>query len=118
MGISGNADVCFVWIDANALCNFLLENSSKMGAKKDPKAGSKAPAKAPKKKEGGGGGKAKKKNPRQIEQLGLVRQAYLRQTVERSSNLQTYHTFDCERKIKGPWILGPQGFARTCPERS
>ena len=36
------------------------------------------------------------KNPRQIEQLGLVRQAYLRQTVERSSNLQTYHTFDCE----------------------
>merc|ERR1711994_709817 len=34
---------------------------SKMGAKKDPKAGSKAPAKNPKKKEGGGGGKAKKK---------------------------------------------------------
>merc|ERR1712083_550092 len=34
---------------------------SKMGAKKDPKAGSKAPAKAPKKKEGGGGGKAKNK---------------------------------------------------------
>merc|ERR1711982_203761 len=33
----------------------------KMGAKKDPKATSKAPAKAPKKKEGGGGGKAKKK---------------------------------------------------------
>ena len=32
-----------------------------MGAKKDPKAGAKAPAKAPKKKEGGGGGKAKKK---------------------------------------------------------
>jgi len=31
-----------------------------MGAKKDPKAGAKAPAKAPKKKEGGGG-KAKKK---------------------------------------------------------
>ena len=57
------------------------------------------------------------KNPRQIEQLGLVRQAYLRQTVERSSNLQTYHTFDCEWKIKGPWILGSQGFARTCPER-
>ena len=57
------------------------------------------------------------KNPRQIEQLGLVRQAYLRQTVERSSNLQTYHTFDCEWKIKGPWIPGSQGFARTCPER-
>merc|ERR1711976_1154625 len=37
---------------------FLL---AKMGAKKDPKAGSKAPAKAPKKEEGGGGGKAKKK---------------------------------------------------------
>ena len=36
--------------------NFVLK-----GAKKDPKAGSKAPAKAPKKKEGGGGGKAKKK---------------------------------------------------------
>merc|ERR1712099_72467 len=33
----------------------------KMGAKKDPKAGAKAPAKNPKKKEGGGGGKAKKK---------------------------------------------------------
>merc|ERR1712115_174480 len=33
----------------------------KMGAKKDPKAGAKAPAKTPKKKEGGGGGKAKKK---------------------------------------------------------
>merc|ERR1719381_283798 len=32
-----------------------------MGAKKDPKAGAKAPAKTPKKKEGGGGGKAKKK---------------------------------------------------------
>ena len=32
-----------------------------MGAKKDPKAGSKTPAKNPKKKEGGGGGKAKKK---------------------------------------------------------
>merc|ERR1712027_186266 len=32
-----------------------------MGAKKDTKATSKAPAKAPKKKEGGGGGKAKKK---------------------------------------------------------
>ena len=31
-----------------------------MGAKKDPKAGAKAPAKTPKKKEGGGG-KAKKK---------------------------------------------------------
>merc|ERR1712066_953361 len=31
------------------------------GAKKDTKATSKAPAKAPKKKEGGGGGKAKKK---------------------------------------------------------
>merc|ERR1712083_1196446 len=31
-----------------------------MGAKKDPKAGAKAPAKNPKKKEGGGGGKAKK----------------------------------------------------------
>merc|ERR1712088_1037479 len=31
------------------------------GAKKDPKAGAKAPAKNPKKKEGGGGGKAKKK---------------------------------------------------------
>merc|ERR1711862_898842 len=37
---------------------FLL---AKMGAKKDPKAGSKAPAKAPKKKTEGGGGKAKKK---------------------------------------------------------
>merc|ERR1712061_662134 len=50
------------------------------------------------------------KNPRQIEQLGLVRQAYLRQTVERSSNLQTYHTFDCERKIRSvdPWL------ARLC----
>ena len=33
----------------------------KMGAKKDPKASSKTPAKNPKKKEGGGGGKAKKK---------------------------------------------------------
>merc|ERR1712156_1133552 len=33
----------------------------KMGAKKDTKATSKAPAKNPKKKEGGGGGKAKKK---------------------------------------------------------
>merc|ERR1719412_240743 len=32
-----------------------------MGAKKDPKAGSKAPAKAPKKKKAGSGGKAKKK---------------------------------------------------------
>merc|ERR1712190_560509 len=32
-----------------------------MGAKKDTKATSKAPAKAPKKKEGSGGGKAKKK---------------------------------------------------------
>merc|ERR1739842_247953 len=32
-----------------------------MGAKKDPKAGSKTPANNPKKKEGGGGGKAKKK---------------------------------------------------------
>ena len=32
-----------------------------MGAKKDPKATSKTPAKNPKKKEGGGGGKAKKK---------------------------------------------------------
>merc|ERR1719167_1617458 len=32
-----------------------------MGAKKDTKATSKAPAKNPKKKEGGGGGKAKKK---------------------------------------------------------
>merc|ERR1711997_1276768 len=34
---------------------------SKMGAKKDTKTASKAPAKAPKKKEGSGGGKAKKK---------------------------------------------------------
>merc|ERR1712048_1361765 len=32
-----------------------------VGAKKDPKATSKTPAKNPKKKEGGGGGKAKKK---------------------------------------------------------
>merc|ERR1739845_86426 len=40
----------------------LLENSSpKWEQRKIPKAGSKAPAKAPKKKEGGGGGKAKKK---------------------------------------------------------
>merc|ERR1712154_288329 len=35
--------------------------SSAMGAKKDAKSTSKAPAKNPKKKEGGGGGKAKKK---------------------------------------------------------
>merc|ERR1711963_60037 len=41
--------------------SFRSQFSTKMGAKKDPKAGSKAPAKAPKKKEGGGGGKAKKK---------------------------------------------------------
>merc|ERR1711981_980311 len=34
---------------------------SKMGAKKDTKTASKAPVKAPKKKEGSGGGKAKKK---------------------------------------------------------
>merc|ERR1712062_948293 len=40
---------------------FLQYISKAMGAKKDPKAGAKAPAKAPKKKEGGGGGKAKKK---------------------------------------------------------
>merc|ERR1712115_290218 len=41
---------------------FFLQNIPKaMGAKKDPKAGAKAPAKNPKKKEGGGGGKAKKK---------------------------------------------------------
>merc|ERR1712062_864172 len=39
----------------------LSQRLRKMGAKKDPKAGAKAPAKAPKKKEGGGGGKAKKK---------------------------------------------------------
>ena len=38
-----------------------FDNNYFQGAKKDPKAGSKAPAKAPKKKEGGGGGKAKKK---------------------------------------------------------
>merc|ERR1711915_662759 len=37
------------------------KTSSDMGAKKDTKATSKAPAKAPKKKEGGSGGKAKKK---------------------------------------------------------
>merc|ERR1712001_709025 len=37
------------------------KSAPKMGAKKDPKAGSKTPAKTPKKKEGGGGGKAKKK---------------------------------------------------------
>merc|ERR1712088_1248712 len=37
------------------------QNSAEMGAKKDTKATSKAPAKNPKKKEGGGGGKAKKK---------------------------------------------------------
>merc|ERR1712002_1316985 len=40
---------------------FLKQIPSEMGAKKDTKATSKAPAKAPKKKEGGGGGKAKKK---------------------------------------------------------
>merc|ERR1712215_238309 len=40
---------------------FLLQIPIAMGAKKDPKAGAKAPAKNPKKKEGGGGGKAKKK---------------------------------------------------------
>merc|ERR1712029_1263800 len=40
---------------------FFSQRLRKMGAKKDPKAGAKAPAKAPKKKEGGGGGKAKKK---------------------------------------------------------
>merc|ERR1711930_11532 len=38
-----------------------LQNSAEMGAKKDAKGTSKAPAKAPKKKEGSGGGKAKKK---------------------------------------------------------
>merc|ERR1711983_301211 len=36
-------------------------STREMGAKKDPKASSKTPAKNPKKKEGGGGGKAKKK---------------------------------------------------------
>merc|ERR1711970_138906 len=41
--------------------SFLKQIPSEMGAKKDAKATSKAPAKAPKKKEGGGGGKAKKK---------------------------------------------------------
>merc|ERR1712174_156443 len=41
--------------------SFLKQIPSEMGAKKDTKATSKAPAKAPKKKEGGGGGKAKKK---------------------------------------------------------
>merc|ERR1711942_171907 len=40
---------------------FLHKIPRAMGAKKDPKAGAKAPAKNPKKKEGGGGGKAKKK---------------------------------------------------------
>merc|ERR1711863_53915 len=40
---------------------FLQNIPKAMGAKKDPKAGAKAPAKNPKKKEGGGGGKAKKK---------------------------------------------------------
>merc|ERR1711862_629445 len=40
---------------------FFSQRLRKMGAKKDPKAGAKAPAKNPKKKEGGGGGKAKKK---------------------------------------------------------
>merc|ERR1712186_81291 len=40
---------------------FFVQYLSEMGAKKDTKATSKAPAKAPKKKEGGGGGKAKKK---------------------------------------------------------
>merc|ERR1712033_132318 len=40
---------------------FRSQFSTKMGAKKDTKATSKAPAKNPKKKEGGGGGKAKKK---------------------------------------------------------
>merc|ERR1711963_1354477 len=41
--------------------SFRSQFSTKMGAKKDAKATSKAPAKNPKKKEGGGGGKAKKK---------------------------------------------------------
>merc|ERR1711963_777353 len=41
--------------------SFRSQFSTKMGAKKDTKATSKAPAKNPKKKEGGGGGKAKKK---------------------------------------------------------
>merc|ERR1712126_298741 len=40
---------------------FRSQFSTKMGAKKDTKATSKAPAKNPKKKEGGGGGKAEKK---------------------------------------------------------
>merc|ERR1711875_157061 len=40
---------------------FQTQTSTEMGAKKDTKATSKAPAKNPKKKEGGGGGKAKKK---------------------------------------------------------
>merc|ERR1712076_84698 len=40
---------------------FSFAMGTKMGAKKDTKATSKAPAKNPKKKEGGGGGKAKKK---------------------------------------------------------
>merc|ERR1712145_4214 len=40
---------------------FRSQFSTKMGAKKDTKATSKAPAMNPKKKEGGGGGKAKKK---------------------------------------------------------
>merc|ERR1712142_685424 len=40
---------------------FRTQTSTEMGAKKDTKASSKTPAKAPKKKEGSGGGKAKKK---------------------------------------------------------
>merc|ERR1712180_61255 len=46
---------------ATSTTSFLKQIPSEMGAKKDTKATSKAPAKAPKKKEGGGGGKAKKK---------------------------------------------------------
>merc|ERR1712180_424051 len=46
---------------ATSTTSFLKQIPSEMGAKKDTKATSKAPAKNPKKKEGGGGGKAKKK---------------------------------------------------------
>merc|ERR1712177_179180 len=52
---------CCVLQQRHLALPFRSQFSTKMGAKKDTKATSKAPAKNPKKKEGGGGGKAKKK---------------------------------------------------------
>ena len=49
----------------------------------------------------------KGKDPRQVEQLGSIRQGYLRQISQGSARLQTDHSIGCVWASQNPRLFGP-----------